>query len=197
MHEVLCAELQAHGVDITFEQCLINFMGQSIEDVIATAKALGANLRADWKHELYGKVHARLAAGVDLIPGVPEFVEALKSRGVPFCVASNGSKAKMQLMLSQHGLWEEFRDVCFSAQTLGVSKPDPGLLNHALTVMGAPQNPVVIEDSLVGLEAARAAGVPAFLFCKTEVDPRAYDLATRSFQQMSALADYLLGPDSC
>ena len=127
MHEVLCAELQLHGVRLSLDECLEHFMGKSIEGVIETATDLGADLPAGWKDTLYRRVHARLISGVELIPGIRELVQALKDRAIPFCVASNGSEAKMQLMLSQHGLWEDFRDNCFSAQTLGVSKPDPGL----------------------------------------------------------------------
>ena len=192
MHEVLCDELQACGVEIPFEDCLSRFMGKSIEGVIETAIALGAQLPDGWKDTLYQKVHARLAAGVDLIPGVFEFVQSLKARGIPFCVASNGSETKMRLMLSQHGLWDDFKEVCFSAQTIGVSKPDPGLLRHVVAAMGSPNNPVVVEDSLVGLRSAQAASIPCVLLSESASQSQSADDTVRAFARMCDLAGYVL-----
>ena len=196
MHEVLCADLQARGLNITVAECLTLFMGKSIEGVVETATGLGADLPPGWKSMLYNKVHARLDAGVDLIPGVRGFIQALKQRQIPFCVASNGSEAKIRLMLSQHDLWRDFEDVCFSAQTIGVAKPDPGLLRHALGAMGGARNPVVIEDSLVGFQSASAAGLPCLLLRSAGSDPGDAGIESRSFTKMHSLADYVLSlPD--
>ncbi|WP_421850349.1 HAD family hydrolase [Oricola sp.] len=191
MHEVLCADLQERGLDITPEECLAQFMGKSIEGVVDTARQLGAVLPLGWKQQLYAKVHARLEAGVDLVPGVREFVETLRERGIPFCVASNGSEAKIELMLSQHGLWDAFRDACFSAQQVGIAKPEPGLLRHAITAMGGAANPVVIEDSPVGLQAAAAAGLPCIML-GSHVPVGADYAQVPVFSQMDSLADHIL-----
>ena len=192
MHEVLCADLQAHGLTLTIEECLSLFMGKSIEGVVETALSLGADLPDGWKTTLYDKVHARLKAGVELIPGVDTFIQSLKQRRIPFCVASNGSEAKMKLMLSQHRLWQEFEPVCFSAQSIGIAKPDPGFLRHVLKAMGDAKNPVVIEDSPVGVQSASAAGLPCVILASGTNSADRLEHGTMSFARMDSLADYIL-----
>ena len=165
MHEELRLELQERGVTLSMEACLRSFMGKSIENVIQTAMEMGANLPSDWKSILYERVFARLNEGVDLIPGIIELVQQLKAAGIAFCVVSNGSEKKMELMLSQHGLWEDFKDNCFSAQTIGIAKPNPGLLRYALNSMQVvADQAVIIEDSLVGVQSAVNASVPCLIY---------------------------------
>ena len=198
MHEVLALELAARGLKMSKQDCLQAFMGKSIEDVIATARAMGADLPANWRQLLYEKVHARLNEGVDLIPGVRDLIERLKASAIPFCIASNGSERKVELMLSQHGLWESFKGRCFSAQTLGVAKPDPGLLNHALVHLGqAATDVVVIEDSLTGLQSAHNAGVPCLLYDPQDLidigSGNVPELAPEhKFRHMSEIAEHIL-----
>nr|WP_259956343.1 HAD family phosphatase [Sulfitobacter mediterraneus] len=165
MHEELRDELELRGISMSFETCLTSFMGKSIEDVIDTAAQLGADLPSNWKAILYERVFERLKQGVEVIPGVPEFVARLKTVGIPFCVVSNGSEKKMQLMLSQHDLWDDFKDNCFSAHTVGIAKPDPGLLRYALDTMNARANQaVIIEDSEIGIKSAENADVPCLIY---------------------------------
>ena len=78
MHEELHLELRDRGVNITIDECLSSFVGKSIESVIQTAKELGADLPHNWKAVLYERVYARLKKGVDVIPGIPELVEAAR-----------------------------------------------------------------------------------------------------------------------
>ena len=197
MHEVLALELQARGLKMSEQDCLEAFMGKSIEDVIATARALGADLPTCWRQLLYEKVHARLNEGVDLIPGVRELIDRLNAHAIPICIASNGSEKKVELMLSQHGLWETFKGRCFSAQTVGVAKPNPGLLHHALAFLGEEaSNVVVIEDSLTGLQCANNAGIFCLLYDPDNlIDLRSNDghssTGVRKFSHMTEIANLI------
>ena len=71
MHEELRDDLELRGLSLSFEDCISNFMGRSIEDVIATARRLGADLPDNWKSILYERVFERLRQGVDVIQGIP------------------------------------------------------------------------------------------------------------------------------
>ncbi len=192
MHEELHLELLERGVQITLEQCLTNLVGKSIEDVIHTAIELGAILPDNWKSVLYERVFARLNQGVDVIPGVPELVQRLTDEHIPFCVVSNGSEEKMELMLSQHGLWEAFKDNCFSAHTIGIAKPDPGLLHHALSKMNTqPASAVIIEDSPIGIQSAANASVPCLVFAPNGCAINLDKSAALGFESMSDIADFI------
>ncbi|WP_346895598.1 HAD family phosphatase [uncultured Roseibium sp.] len=192
MHEELRLELQERGVSLSMEKCLNTFMGKSIEDVIQTAVDLGASLPVNWKSILYERVFARLNQGVDIIPGVIELLQRLKRADIPFCVVSNGSEKKMKLMLSQHGIWDDFKDHCYSAQTIGIAKPDPGLLRYALHSMNAvADQSVIIEDSPVGVQSAMNARVPCLIYDPSGSNEGKARFEKSRFQTMPAIADHI------
>jgi beta-phosphoglucomutase-like phosphatase (HAD superfamily) len=81
----------------------------------------------------------------------------------------------------------------FSAQDVGRGKPAPDLFLHAARTMGvAPERCAVVEDSALGVEAARAAGMDVYGF--TAMTP-ATKLAgaTALFGHMTELPALLLG----
>ena len=96
-----------------------------------------------------------------LMPGVPQLLARLDASGIPVCVASNGSEDKMRITLGQNGLWERFHPhAMFSAHSLGVAKPEPGLFLAAASHFGVQaRDCLVIEDSSSGVTAAVRAGM--------------------------------------
>lgn len=92
-------------------------------------------------------------------------LETLPKINLAMCVASNGPVEKMQLALSVTGLSNFFGDNIFSAYEVKAWKPDPDLFLNAATTMGfKPTECLVLEDSLVGIEAAVAAGMKPVLY---------------------------------
>jgi HAD superfamily hydrolase (TIGR01509 family) len=91
------------------------------------------------------------------IIGAPEFVRALT---LPFCVASSGPRAKIELSLGLTGLLPYFEGRIFSSYEIGSWKPEPDLFLHAARTLGiAPAECAVIEDSQPGIDAGIAAGM--------------------------------------
>jgi len=91
------------------------------------------------------------------IVGAVEFVRALK---LPFCVASSGPRAKIELSLGLIGLLLLFEGRIFSSYEIGSWKPEPDLFLHAARTLGfEPPDCAVIEDSQPGVDAAVAAGM--------------------------------------
>lgn len=81
------------------------------------------------------------------------------------CVASSGPINKIEKALSITGLLNYFNGNLFSSYEIGSWKPDSGIFLHAAKVMGfKPDECVVVEDSPVGIEAAKAAGMHAVLY---------------------------------
>lgn len=157
-NQCMIENLARHGLDLTLAEAMTHFVGGSMQDVQAKAMAMGATLGPGWVDDMYAETYARLRQGVPLVDGIPALLSRLDKVGLPYCVASNGSLEKMQITLGQNGLWERFADRRFSAKDLGRSKPDPALFLYAAQQMGA-HNPVVIEDSASGAEAAQRAGM--------------------------------------
>lgn len=90
----------------------------------------------------------------------PFVEEMLETARLPFCIASSGPPEKIDRSLRVTGLARFFPEKTFSAYSINSWKPDPELFLHAAQAIGvSPQDCLVIEDSAVGVEAARRAGM--------------------------------------
>ncbi|BFM12753.1 hypothetical protein R50072_29060 [Simiduia litorea] len=99
------------------------------------------------------------------IEGVISVLELLQGQQQPFCVASAGDLTKMHTTLGAAGVLEKFTPRLFSATQVKRSKPAPDLFISAAQAMGfEPAQCVVIEDSLLGVQAAVAAGMPVYWY---------------------------------
>lgn len=97
--------------------------------------------------------------GIDPLPGVRELLTALRERGIPCAIASSTERANLDLPLDRMGL-REFFQVIVSGEEVVHGKPDPAVFLLAAQRLGiAPPDCVVIEDALVGIEAAKRAGM--------------------------------------
>jgi beta-phosphoglucomutase len=104
--------------------------------------------------------YLRLARqGLPPVPGAPAFVEALHRRGVPLAVATSARRADATHLLESVGLLERFA-VIVTAEDVSRGKPDPEVYLTAARGLGvAPAACLVFEDAVVGVEAARRAGM--------------------------------------
>ncbi|GAA5074524.1 HAD family hydrolase [Roseibacterium beibuensis] len=162
-NRLLVDNLARHGLSLTFDEAMGLFIGGTMAGVGEKARSLGADLPDDWVDEIYAETYAKLREGVDPIPGIPALLDQLDTVGLPYCVASNGSEEKMGITLGSTGLAPRFDGRRYSAHTLRVAKPDPGLFLHAAADLGVdPAKCLVVEDSPTGAEAARRAGMPCF-----------------------------------
>jgi beta-phosphoglucomutase len=97
--------------------------------------------------------------GVELLPGVREWVERLAGAGWGQAVASDGARWNIERVLEATGLARYFETVV-CGQDVPHGKPDPAIFLTAASRLGsAPPRCVVLEDSPAGVEAARRAGM--------------------------------------
>lgn len=94
-----------------------------------------------------------------LFPGAKELLEGLKYAEIPTAIVTSSDASKMQLLFSQHPWFPELLTAIIDASKVTKSKPDPqGYLLGADAIGVAPTRCYVVEDSLQGLAAGRAAG---------------------------------------
>lgn len=92
-------------------------------------------------------------------PGMAELVECLAGAGIRLAVASVGSAAWVTHLLDTAFPAGAF-EVVVAGADVAQPKPDPGCYRLAIQRLGVPATgSVAIEDSAVGLSAARGAGV--------------------------------------
>jgi HAD superfamily hydrolase (TIGR01509 family) len=108
------------------------------------------------KRDLYQE---RAQAGLDPVPGVREFLEALARLDVPRAVGTSASRWDAERLLDDLGLLRFF-DVTVTADDVMLGKPDPEVWTQAARRLRVPaERCVVFEDALVGVQAARAASM--------------------------------------
>ncbi len=161
----LAQVLTEAGFPISYEDCRRTFVGKPMAAVQAHVEATGVPLGADFVQRWNDGLPEVFRGGLDAIPHVRDAVEAIRAAGIPYCVASSGQLGKMRLTLGLTGLLPLFQDVLFSVSMVTRGKPFPDLFLHAAQAMGhAPGTCVVVEDSVAGITAARAAGMHALAY---------------------------------
>lgn len=150
--------LTRHGYPITAEEVRARFLGRSARDAnLEIERELGRALPAAYDEDRRTALLEALARSVEAIPHAHEAVAAI---GLRMCVASSGAHDKIFTTLSRAGLYHRFAPHIFSAMQVRASKPAPDLFLLAAAEMAvAPSRCLVVEDSVSGVTAARAAGM--------------------------------------
>lgn len=119
------------------------------------------------------------------VPGVENYIKSLKSNGIRTAVVTSSNILKMENVYRCHPGFREMFDMILTSEDFSESKPSPYCYLKAMRLFGAgPEDCVVFEDSLAGLQSARASG--AFVTALTTTNPeevvRNYaDLVIRDF----------------
>ncbi|MFM8232052.1 MAG: HAD family hydrolase, partial [Chthoniobacterales bacterium] len=104
---------------------------------------------------------------IEPLPGVRALLAALRAKNMPCAIASSTERANLDLPLDLMGL-REFFSVIVSGEEVVHGKPDPAVFLLAAERLGLPPaDCVVIEDALVGIEAAKRAGMPVLAVATT------------------------------
>ncbi len=155
---VLAQAATSEGAAISAEESLRLFRGRKMADcVVEIERRSGRRVRDGFISDVRSAMAVAFEADLMAIEGIQAALAAIT---IPVCVASNGPMSKLTHTLGLTKLLDRFEGRIFSAYDVGCWKPDPGLFLHAARIMGAdPSRCVVVEDSLSGVRAAKAAGM--------------------------------------
>jgi HAD superfamily hydrolase (TIGR01509 family) len=99
---------------------------------------------------------------VALAPGFLDLLADLDRRGVPAAVASSSPARWIALVLERFALRPRFRAVVSADDAAGRTKPFPDIYLEAVRRLALPPaDCLAIEDSAIGLRAAKSAGLRA------------------------------------
>ena len=174
------------GWPLTEAEIVDRFMGRTEAFMDEAIEAqLGNRLPPDWKDQFHRRYREAFAADLAPVDGI---TEALDQIILPTCVASSGSHDKIRFTLGHTGLYQRFEGRIFSGHEVANGKPAPDLFLHAAERMGAePARCAVVEDTLYGVLAARAAGMRAFAYAGLTAPERLEGEATQVFRDMRQL----------
>jgi len=188
---VLVRELEARWPGVEVAPVVMPLLGQRIERVLGGAcEAVGRSLTA---HDVaaIGTAAESEAQDAPLFPGV---VGALDAVALLKACASNSYTSVVRSVLARNGLERFFGERVYCADKVAKPKPAPDVYLAAAQGMGVmPHACLVVEDSVAGVSAARAAGMTVLGFVGgTHVgDAHARELsevgATGIFDDMSTL----------
>ncbi len=154
----VAGEVSTEGLD-TFElylKTILGNLGTSSGAIPALVESLVPIFRGPGRERLWSNV----------LPGVPEALEQLRSLGRTLAVVSN-SDGTVERVLEQQGL-RPYLDAVFDSHIVGFEKPDPRFFLYALEATGAHAEATLHVGDLYSadIEGGRAAGVHTAL-----VDP--------------------------
>lgn len=155
---VLAEIISELGRPITTDDAIRLFTGfRSQECYAAIEKIIGRPLPQDFVSILSKRRSASFERELTAVVGVRDYIRTFAS--TPQCIASQSSLEYLAASLEIIGLTESFQDAVFSAAGMERGKPHPGIYLHAAKKMGVDAAlAIVIEDSVLGVQAGVAAG---------------------------------------
>ncbi len=150
------------GWPISAEEAERRFIGLNLEAMVPLVEAkLGRPLAADWVARLTDRLVDVLGRESAPIPDVIPALRAISALGLPWRVASNSSHAEMAAKFACIGISALVAGRVHSYTDVPNGKPAPDLFLAAAAAEDvAPESCVVVEDSVTGIRAAMAAGMP-------------------------------------
>ena len=161
MNREFSALLSDIGLAITPQETMRRFMGRSMASCLTMIEAeLGRPVPDGFLAEVDRRAYAAFARDLRPVEGIAGVLDALDQAAMPYAVASSGSHEKMRITLGITGLLPRLAERLTSATEVANGKPAPDVfLLAAQRLSTLPTDCIVVEDSLLGITAARAAGM--------------------------------------
>ncbi|KAL5774590.1 hypothetical protein ACOSP7_012147 [Xanthoceras sorbifolium] len=97
---------------------------------------------------------------IKALPGANRLIKHLRSHGVPMALASNSFRSSIESKISSHQGWKESFSVIIGGDEVKMGKPSPEIfLEAAKRLNMEPSSCLIIEDSVPGVTAGKAAGI--------------------------------------
>lgn len=160
-NKVLIEMAAEEGLNLDLNYALTNWQGKDLKLVFEDLNRLkGSSIKASFEEDFRERTFSTFRNDIKPIPGALNLLQKLK---LPIAVASNGPRSKMAVTLSVTGLASFFKDKIYSAYDIQKWKPEPDLFLHvASRLQVLPENCLVIEDSISGVEAALKGGFQTY-----------------------------------
>lgn len=160
---VLIAALAELGVVVDLAHFSSHFVGRSFPTVAKTIReAFSVTLPDDFEAQYRARLLDVFGEELTTTQGIRDILDAVKR---PICVATSSSPPRVKWSLALTGLTDYFGSAVFTASEVENGKPAPDLFLHTAQQMGVdPARCLVIEDSLPGVHAGLAAGMPVMRY---------------------------------
>jgi HAD superfamily hydrolase (TIGR01509 family) len=188
INRVVAEEVSALGWPMTAEESQRRFLGLSWPAMRPIIESHVGPIAEEWVEGLVGRCTRAMAEEMEPIPGVLAALERIRAAGLPVAVASNSSRVELATKLRRLGLTHAFAARVFSYQDVPSPKPAPDIYRAAAASCDAdPRRCVVVEDSVPGVRAGRAAGCRVLGFAHSASADALAEAGAEVFFRMSDL----------
>lgn len=190
-NQVLVDMANQLGANIDLDYAYKHFKGGSMQSCVDKIELLIKQpIPNDFTSKYRQKSFEAFKANIKPVEGVTELVQNLK---IPFCVASSGPENKIKLNLELTGLLPYFEHKIFSCYTIQKWKPSPAVFLWAAETLGfKPEECVVIEDSLTGVQAAKTGGFDVIGYTAHDYNDELKSETTFAWSSMTAIREFLI-----
>jgi HAD superfamily hydrolase (TIGR01509 family) len=125
------------------------------------------------------------------LPGLFRLLDELEARGIPRAVATSGHRHYAQLALRTLGVADRFQALA-TGDEVARGKPAPDIFLLAAERLGVqPTGCLVLEDSHLGVAAAKAAGMRAVAVPNPRIPAAQFSEADYVFDSLVAVHEKL------
>lgn len=195
-HEERVAWAREHGRAWAHEdsRAVMGANSQGWARIMRERLGLAPEMESGIEEDIVARVVRRYAAGAPEIPGAVETVRRIAASW-PVAIASSAHHAVIDAALRATGLDADI-PVVVSSDDVSMGKPAPDVYLAAARELGVPPSAcLVVEDSINGIRAARAAGMIVVLVPNKSVPPApgATELADLVLDHLAGLDPALVG----
>jgi len=152
--------LKQFGKEVTNEEFQNHYNGRTIQEVILELKPEADHEEVMRLSEEKEKIYRDLyKADLAPTPGLIEFLSSAKKAGLKMAVATSAITANADFTLDGLAI-RDFFDAVIDSTMVKKGKPDPQIYLKAANELNiSPENCVVMEDALAGIQSAKSAGI--------------------------------------
>ncbi|MDF9799820.1 beta-phosphoglucomutase [Catalinimonas alkaloidigena] len=160
---------EEHNISMTEEEYKQKVNGRTMEEILT--KIMGKDLSkqklrdlGEEKEKVYRDMYRPHIKATD---GLPEFLEELKVRNVPRAVATSAPPPNVDFTMENTGL-RLFFSTIIDDTMVNKGKPDPEVyLTAAKKLDMKPEQCIVFEDAILGIQAGKNAGMKVIAVATT------------------------------
>jgi HAD superfamily hydrolase (TIGR01509 family) len=161
---VLSSKLTGAGYPVSVADVVERFIGTDVKTILSSITAeKGIQWHSEFHSELEEDIQHQVYLQLAPTEGIASVLSAMPASA--WCIASNSRMERIAKCLDLSGLSARFRPRAFSASMVGSGKPAPDLFLLAAREFAVePERCLVVEDTVVGILAGRAAGMKTIGF---------------------------------
>jgi beta-phosphoglucomutase family hydrolase len=167
-HQAWQRKLASLGLHMTIEEVMDQIHGINEEIVLRLfGDKYSAEERARISWEKEKEYRDIFANQLQLLPGLPEFLQRLKQTDIPLAIGTAAPPENVDFVLDNLDIRSLFKSV-INSKDVSLGKPNPEVFLKSAENIGIPiEDCLVFEDSVVGAETALNAGCPVVVVTTT------------------------------